>query len=55
MSSFQAVKIAIIQAVGVSKDAIHIYLGFAVFVAMVIFGRQRHGSYAALFPVLWFQ
>lgn len=43
VSTFQAIKLAIVSVTGLSKDALHIYVGLMVFfVAMCIFRRQGH-------------
>lgn len=43
VSTFQAIKLAIVSVTGLSKDALHIYVGLVVFfAAMRIFRRQGH-------------
>lgn len=43
ISTVQAIKLAIVSVTGLSKDALHIYVGLMVFfAAMRIFRRQVH-------------
>lgn len=39
-SAIQSIKLAIVAATGLSKDALHIYVGLAVFLAAVILLRK---------------
>ncbi|WP_124551752.1 hypothetical protein [Methylophilus methylotrophus] len=39
-SAIQSIKLAIVAATGLSKDALHIYVGLAVFLAAVIVLRK---------------
>ena len=52
MSPIQTFKLAIVDAVGLSKDAIHIYIGIACLLLSVLVGRRRLGSIGALVPGL---
>ena len=52
MSPIQTFKLAIVEAVGLSKDAIHIYIGVACLLLAVTVGRRRLGSVASLMPGL---
>lgn len=44
MSAFQEFKLAIVSATGLSKDALHIYVGLLVFFGVVVLLRRRVGS-----------
>ena len=48
MSPIQTFKLAIVDAVGLSKDAIHIYIGVACLLLSVVVGRRRFGSISSL-------
>lgn len=49
MSLFQKLKYFLMSLTGLSKDALHIYVGLAIFFATVVFLRQRMSS---LWPIL---
>ncbi len=40
----QSLKLALVQAVGLSKDALHVYVGLIVFFVVVIALRKRSAS-----------
>lgn len=42
-TAFQALKITLVGATGLSKDALHIYIGLALFLAVRLAWRQRGG------------
>jgi hypothetical protein len=52
VSPIQTFKLAIVDAVGLSKDAIHIYIGVACLLLAVTLGRRRLGSLGSLVPGL---
>ncbi len=50
MSTFQAIKLQIVKILSLSKDAIHVYLGFGAFaLTFLLFPRLRK-SYLVLLP-----
>ncbi|MFN7941194.1 MAG: hypothetical protein U0X73_06320 [Thermoanaerobaculia bacterium] len=51
-SAYQKFKLAVVAASHLSKDAIHIYLGLAVFLAGVLLLRRPLRSFVPLLPVL---
>jgi hypothetical protein len=52
VSPIQTFKLAIIEMLGISKDAVHIYIGIACFLLALTVGRRRPGSFRALLPGL---
>jgi hypothetical protein len=40
-STIQSIKLAIVEATGLSKDALHVYVGLAVFLAIAAVSRRR--------------
>lgn len=44
ISTAQSIKLAIVSATGLSKDALHIYVGMGVFLTLIAFAR-RSGPY----------
>jgi hypothetical protein len=51
-SAYQIFKLWVLAVIPLTKDAIHIYVGFAcLFVALILF-RRRLSSYQALIPGL---
>ena len=48
MSPIQSFKLAIVEALGISKDAIHIYIGVGCLLVSLTIGRRRPGSFGAL-------
>ncbi|MDD1960565.1 hypothetical protein NP534_10660 [Pseudomonas sp. 39004] len=51
ISTVQSIKLAIVAATGLSKDALHIYLGMAVYLTMIV-GTQRFKPYLGWLVVL---
>ena len=51
-SAVQQAKLAIVAATGLSKDALHICVGLAVFLVMAYFWRKRPGSAVPLLVVV---
>jgi hypothetical protein len=45
--TFQALKTQLLAATGLSKDALHVYLGLAMFLAVRLLWRRRGGWIAA--------
>lgn len=52
MSSFQQAKIALVQLFGLPKDALHIYVGLAVFLASAALFRRPLGSWLPIAAVV---
>lgn len=51
-SDYQLIKLWLLAAVPLTKDAIHIYIGFlCLLIALIVF-RRRLSSYTALIPGL---
>ena len=48
MSPIQTFKLEIVEMLGISKDAIHIYIGVACLLVSLTIGRRRPGSFASL-------
>ena len=48
MSPIQTFKLEIVEMLGLSKDAIHIYIGIACCLVSLTVGRKRPGSFRAL-------
>jgi hypothetical protein len=51
-SDYQIFKLWVLAVIPLTKDAIHIYIGFAGLLAAVILFRRRLSSYQALLPGL---
>ncbi|EAQ98174.2 hypothetical protein [Congregibacter litoralis] len=51
-SSYQLMKIHILNAVDLSKDAVHIYVGMAVFLITIIVWQRGRISWLSLIPVI---
>lgn len=51
MSSFQSLKLQIIEIVGLSKDAIHIHIGLGVFILCVLLFGKGNITFKCLLPV----
>ncbi|WOJ97104.1 hypothetical protein R0137_00685 [Congregibacter brevis] len=51
-SSYQLMKIHILNAVDLSKDAIHIYVGLAVFLVAIVVWQRGRISWLSLLPVV---
>jgi uncharacterized membrane protein YqgA involved in biofilm formation len=51
-SAVQSLKLALVQAVGLSKDALHIYVGLIVFFVVAVALRRRRTSYLPLVAVV---
>lgn len=50
-SSFQVLKLQVVEILGLSKDAIHIHIGMSVFVfSVLVFGKGKI-AFKCLFPV----
>jgi len=52
MSGFQQAKIALVQLLGLPKDALHIYVGLAVFLAAAALFRRPLGSWLPIATVV---
>lgn len=52
MSGFQQVKIALVQLLGLPRDALHIYVGLAVFLAAAALLRRPLGSWVPIAAVV---
>lgn len=51
-SSYQLMKIHILNAVDLSKDAVHIYVGMAVFLIAIVIWQRGRISWLSLIPVI---
>lgn len=51
-TAVQAVKLAVVAATGLSKDALHTYVGLAVFVGVAIASRRPLSSWLPLLAVI---
>lgn len=51
-SVLQSLKLIVVHAAGLSKDALHIYVGLIVFVVVAIAVRRRPASYFPLIAVV---
>ena len=49
-SAVQALKLTLVQSIGLSKDALHIYIGLFVFVIVSV---AQRGKKASAYPLLW--
>lgn len=52
MSTFQSLKLFLVEHLHLAKDGFHIYLGFACFMLAVTLGRRSPRSLQALLPSL---
>lgn len=52
MSYFQQAKVALVQLLGLPKDALHIYVGLAVFLAAAALLRRPLGSWVPIAAVV---
>lgn len=52
-STYQSIKLSIIELVSLSKDAIHIHIGLLVFFFAVMLWRRGRVDYLALLPVFF--
>lgn len=52
MSDFQIFKLQIVEALGLAKDAVHIYVGLAVFLAVALIFRRSLRDWLPLAAVL---
>lgn len=52
MSAFQQVKVALVQLLGLPRDALHIYVGLAIFLAAAALLRRPLGSWIPIAAVL---
>lgn len=52
MSNFQALKLEIVAFLGLSKDAVHVYVGLLVFIAFMLFVRRPGSEWWALIGVV---
>jgi hypothetical protein len=52
MSAIQSMKLAIVSATGLSKDALHVYVGLAVFLIVALIGKSPRTSWKPLLAVL---
>jgi hypothetical protein len=52
VSAFQQAKIALVQLLGLPKDALHIYVGLAIFLAAAALLRRPLGSWAPIGAVV---
>lgn len=51
MSGFQQVKVALVQLLGLPKDALHIYVGLAIFLVSAAVLRRPLGSWLPIAAV----
>lgn len=51
-SAYQLAKLHVVQAVGLSKDALHVYVGMLVFLAVVLLFKKPLSSLVPLVAVL---
>lgn len=51
-STFQSIKLAIVKTVGLSRDALHIYVGLTVFLATAALMRKSLRSMVPWFAVI---
>lgn len=51
-SAVQAIKLAIVSVLGLSKDALHVYTGLAVFLVTAVVLRKPLRSFLPLFIVI---
>ena len=51
-SAVQSLKLSLVQILGLSKDALHIYVGLIVFFVVAIAVRRRQPSYLPLIAVV---
>jgi uncharacterized membrane-anchored protein len=51
-SAVQAAKLAIVAATGLSKDALHIYVGLSVFLTVAAISKRRPSSWLPWLAVL---
>jgi hypothetical protein len=51
-STVQSIKLAIVSATGLSKDALHIYVGLAVFLTVALFSKKGFASWRPWLVVL---
>jgi hypothetical protein len=51
VSAFQQVKVALVQLLGLPKDALHIYVGLAIFLAAAALFRRPLGSWLPIAAV----
>lgn len=52
-STYQSIKLTILEVLDLSKDAIHMHIGLAVFLAAVILWRRGRLDYWSLLPVIF--
>jgi hypothetical protein len=52
LSPFQQAKVALVQLLGLPKDALHIYVGLAVFLAAAALSRKPLGSWVPIAAVV---
>ncbi|HEX8308489.1 MAG TPA: hypothetical protein VF645_08730 [Allosphingosinicella sp.] len=52
MSPFQQAKVALVELLGLPKDALHIYVGLAVFLAAAALLRRPLGSWVPIAAVV---
>lgn len=52
-SAYQSWKLLVLDAVSLSKDAIHLHIGLLVFFLAVVLWRRRRFDFLALLPVLF--
>jgi hypothetical protein len=51
-SAVQSIKLAIVSATGLSKDALHVYVGLAVFLLVALLGSKPRTSWKPWLAVL---
>ena len=52
MSAFQQTKVALVQLLGLPRDALHIYVGLAIFLAAAALLRRPLGSWLPIAAVV---
>ena len=50
MSPYQSLKPILVELLGLSKDAIHMHVGFACFIAVLFFTKRSVSSFKVLIP-----
>lgn len=50
MSPYQSIKPVLVELLGLSRDAIHMHVGFACFIAVVLLTKKSISSFKILIP-----
>lgn len=54
MAPYQLFKLELVSAVGLSKDAFHILLGFGIFLILLFLSKSKNPSWKLIIPSLIF-